>query len=190
MNPLATFFEFFVIIGGIAIIIAVITAFFVKGKRATITTVSIDAEIVYQPRAECAKLATAESEFWPVYGISEGKKYLCGLAKATKDFEMDYTTKVVAGLDLSKSWLEIDVKNKTVYFNNPSSEMIATDLNLEDPKEYDGVFNKITPEDCDRHLKEFTEHARNVDIDKGTLITVENKAIQALADIYTSSRKH
>ena len=91
MNPLTTFFELFVIIGGIVVIIAVITAFFVKGKRVTSTTVSIDVENVYQLRAECAKLATAESEFSPVYRISEGKKYLWGLAKSTKDFEMDYT---------------------------------------------------------------------------------------------------
>jgi hypothetical protein len=184
MNPMMTFFEFFVIIGGIVIIIAVITAFFVKGKRVTITTVSIDAENVCQPRAECAKLATDESEFSPVYRISEGKKYLWGLAKSTKDFEMDYTATVVTGLDLSKSGLEIDVKNERVSLNDPSSEVIATDINLENSEKYHGVFSQITTEDCDRYLKELTDHVRNVAIDNRILITAENKAIQSLADIY------
>ncbi len=184
MNPLTTFFELFVIIGGIVVIIAVIKAFFVKGKRVTITTVSIDAENIYQPHAGCATLATAESEFSPVYRISEGKKYLWGLAKSTKDFEMDDTATVVAGLDSSESGLEIDVKNKRVDLNNPSSEVIATDLNLENSKEYHGVFNQITTEDCDRYPKELTDHVRNGAIDSGILITAENKALQALADIY------
>lgn len=180
MDPLT---QLFLIIGALVLITAAITAFLVKGKSLTITTVTIDAKNVYQRLAECAKLATAESEFSQVYRISEEKKYLWGLAKSTKDFEMDYTAKVVAGLDLTKSGLEIDVTHRKVYLNNPSCEVIATDLNLEKSKEYHGVFNQITTEDRDRYFKELKDHVRNVAIEKGLLLTAENKAIQSLSAI-------
>ena len=180
MEPVTIFLIF---IGVLVLITAAITAVFVKGKPVTITTVTVDAKNVYQRLAECAKLASAESEFSQVYRISEEKKYLWGLAKSTKDFAMDYTAKVVAGLDLSKSGLEIDVANRKVYLNNPSCEVIATDLNLEKSQELGGVFNQITSEDRDRYLNQLKDHVRKVAIDKGLLITAEKKAIQSLTEI-------
>lgn len=178
--------EILVIFGVILITTIAVTVWLVKGKPATVTTITIDAKNVYQRLIECAKLASAESEFSQVYRISEERKLLWGLAKSTKDFEMDYTAKIVAGLDLSKSGLEIDTVNRRVYLHNPSCEIIAVDLNLEKSKEYHGVFNQVTTEDRDKYYKSLKEHVRSVAVERGILISAEMKAIQSLTDLTNS----
>ena len=183
MDPMT---QLFIIIGIIILLTAAITVFLVKGKPVTITTVTIDAKNIYQRLLECTKLATAESEISQVFRRKEEKKFLWGLAKSTKDFEVDYTAKVVAGLDLKRSGLEIDVGKRQVHLKNPTCEIIAVDVDFQRSKEFHGFLNQVTTEDRDRYYKQVKDHIRVAAIEKGLLISAEKGAIQALTEITQS----
>jgi archaellin len=138
---------------------------------------SVSHEMVVERLREVAKLVATEMTLRDVV-IYEQTRY-----RSTKRVLLVVTGRISAGINLSRSQVQIDSAKKQIIVTLPAAEILSVDvLNVTTYDERAGLLNPFTPDDRDEIQRRIRAQLRDAARQSGILEHADQAASKALRD--------